>query len=71
MSNVYKNHVFVQKGMPTKTNPAGRPSGAWGLLILIHYNNNHININMNLDVHIIINMNIEHYVGYYILLMPY
>ena len=56
MSNINKNeHFLLKKACLKKTNPAGRLSGAWGLFILI----------MNIDIHIVINMNIEYYMSYY------
>ena len=45
--------------------PHGVGGGAWGDI------NIHIDINVNIDNHIIINMNIEDYERYYLLLMRY
>ena len=39
--------------------------GGWGDV------NIHIDMNMNIDIHTIIDMNIEYYIDYHTLLIPY
>ena len=81
MSNIYKNGPFsgrhVQK---QRRNPAGRRKQGLGIQTLsVHIINNDMNISIHIDINIHIetnmntdiHMNIEHYIGYYTLLMPY